>query len=159
MKRMPSKFYRDLVEEVLSKYGETEFDVDDTVPAVKALLKKHGVSEDDLLTQAAKTVVENVMRAHDEEAGDPRQIKMFDFERFVALGDRMRIREGYMAADHIIRRTRVVNTNKIAQDEAWKVEIKRLDHALQAVLDDGRQDARIRDVLEEDGSAKKAKTG
>jgi hypothetical protein len=116
MKRMKSAFYRD-VDGLRAEFGKTEYHRDQLLPQVMVLLTKHGVERDDLLREAANGILDHVEKA--EDGATP---GLFDFDTQIALGEKKRIRRGYMNGEQIMRRKRIIDGNKMAQDEAWRDE-------------------------------------
>lgn len=149
--RLSNKFYKELDEVVFDQLGKARFDSDEAVPPTEELLLKHGVTEKELLRQAAKKVVDNRLRGQQ----DARQGTLpFAFDSFVSLGGKMYIRQGYMDANDIIQHIQIIDDNLVEVVVAAAAEKKKYNHALNVVMKLG-QGAVIRDGLNEDGTEKK----
>jgi hypothetical protein len=116
MRRMRSAFYRD-VDAVRSGVGTTEYHRDTILPTVMELLVTHGVHQDELLREAANAILDHIEKSEDEQSPG-----LFDYDSQIALGDKRRIRRGYMNSEQIMRRKRIIDNNKMAQDVAWRQE-------------------------------------
>jgi hypothetical protein len=148
MRRLPTKFYAEL-HQVRSQFGECEYDRDQTLPSVMDLLRKSSVNEGDLLRDAANAILDNAEKADDSATG------LFDFGVDVALGERRRIRRGRMNVEQCRRRKRLIDHNKVAQDQAWAKETDWLNTAMDH-LDQRPLTTVVEDVMTPAGEAKKA---
>lgn len=117
--RKTSLFYKDL-HALRNQYGETEYSREDILPATMALLERHGCSREDLLRDAATTTLNSIESAEDRAGADGQG--EFDYGAHVALGNTKRIRRGFMNLECLMRRERLIDDNKAAQDRAWQRE-------------------------------------
>jgi hypothetical protein len=129
MKRLPSEFYRE-IDALRSAMGESEYNRDQILPAVIGLIEKHRTdTKTHLLRDAANAILDNIEAAEDKQ----RQPGLFAYDAQVALGDRQRIKRGRMDRDQHLRRKRVIDQNKIAQDQAWAEETNWINRGIDAL--------------------------
>lgn len=126
--RMNQAFYK-AIDELRSKYGETEYDRDQIIPAVMGLLREHQVDDADLMRDAANAILDKIEKQEDAS----KQSDFFPYDKQVALGERHRIRRGRLNTEQLYRRKRVIDVNKMGQDRAWANETDWLGNALDAL--------------------------
>lgn len=152
MRKLPSGFYADL-EKLRSDKGEREYRRDEILPSVIALFHEHykGDPGEALLRDWANSVLDAAEAAEDKAQDD-----LFPHQAQIALGGpgRPRIKRGRINLDQALRRKRVIDKNKIAQDRAWANETHWLDDTLDALRGHAPDIVR-EDVLNEDGTPAK----
>jgi|SRR5882672_174692 len=119
MRRLNRQFYAEL-EDVRDQFGRTEYERGQILPAVIGLLRSHLDDENELWRDAATGILDSVEKA--EDAIDPRQEELFNLHAHIALGDGRRIKRGRMNTEQCRRRKRVIDNNKVAQDQSWARE-------------------------------------
>lgn len=144
MRRMTSRFYAELAE-ARAKFGLTEYNRNQILPAVMSLLVKHNVNESELLRDAANAMLDNAEKADDAQPG------IFDFGVDVALGERNRIRRGRMNIEQVRRRKRLIDHNKVSQDVAWAQETGWLNTAADR-LEGQTLSTVVEDVMQQQGT-------
>ena len=148
MKRLPSAFYKEL-HTLRDRYGETEYQRDDILPATMGLINKHLKGDgNELLRDAANAILDSAEKTDDAAGGRD----FFPQFAHVALGDKMRIKRGAMEIPHVTRRKRVIDHNKEAQDGSWADETRWLNACADA-LHDKPIGTKVADVMAESAAA------
>jgi hypothetical protein len=150
MRKLPSGFYADLAL-LRARKGKQEYKRDDILPDVIGLFHQHytnGNPADALLRDWANSILDSA-EAFEDKAEDG----LFPHQAQIALGGpgRPRINRGRINLVQALRRKRVIDKNKIAQDRAWANETHWLDDTLDALRDHAPTVVR-EDVLNEDGT-------
>jgi hypothetical protein len=153
--KLPSEFYKD-VADLRSGYGLKEYHRDEIRPAVEVLIDKHlkDAKRDAaaiMKSHLADSILDGMERQDDQAANG----ELFPHDAHVALGDKKRIRRGRMTVEHMERRKRVIDQNKIAQDRAWANETAWLMRGLKA-LDGHSPNTVLEEVIDERGAIKTA---
>ncbi len=126
--KKPAEFHEEFCR-LRDRYGDTEYDRNDLVPEVAALLAKH-VDMDSMLENEAITVLKDAEKA-DNKAGEG----LFPHDAHVPLGERKLIKRGAMTFDTCLRRKRVIDANKAAQDNAWALETEWIGASMDQLRD------------------------
>jgi hypothetical protein len=147
MRRLPSDFYRRL-DEIREVFGENEYSRDDIRPTVIELIRECvPPGDNDLYKDAADEKLDAA-----EKSDDNASTGFFPYLAHVALGEKKRIRRGRMNREQMMRRKRMLDEIKRAQDIGWANETNWLNTGIDAL--EGYPSTTVReDVLREDGSA------
>jgi hypothetical protein len=150
MRKLDSTFYREL-DELRSHLGNTEYNRDQSLPAVIGLMRKYEVRDSDLMRDAANGILDNIEKAEDKAAqvdAKSGQLNLFPYATQIALGGRNRIKRGWANFEQLWRRKRVIDKNKRDQDRAWGAESSWLDDKMELLK--GHDSATtVRDVAPE----------
>jgi len=127
MRRMPNKFYA-AVKTLRDQYGSEEYSRDVLVPGVIGLIREHLTDEQALWKDAAIDIIDRFDRDDEKTAGG-----LFDEDGHVKLGETQRIKRSAMTMNHLLRRKSVIDTNRMAQDQAWARETGWLNDEIEAL--------------------------
>jgi len=146
------KFPREMYDEFhhyRDRFGKKEYDRDDLLPGVMDIISRHCPDEEGWKRELAIKLIDDAEKS--EKKRHTNQGDLFSYESHVALGDKMRIKRGYMNLQQHWRRKFVIDQNKKAQDGAWSDETGWLNDGIQALFPHDQKKKRI-EVLAEDGS-------
>jgi hypothetical protein len=152
MRKLPNEFYRRL-KTLRDEYGQREYDRDDLRDEVVELLKVFvPPADNELYKDAADEKLNSAEKAED----NPEQPGLFPYDAHVALGEKKRIKRSRMNFEQHLRRKRVIDANKAAQDLGWAIETGWLNAGVDALQ--GFPSTVVReDMLNEDGSSRPPK--